>query len=204
MYAAFVGLDWADQQHDTCCQAAEGSVPLHGQVAQRAEDLEAWASELRSRFGGRPIALCLEQSRGAVIHALMKYEFFVLFPVNPKQFARFREAFSPGGAKANASDAELLCVFVQQHHERLRAWKPDDETTCSLRLLVEDRRLHSPYRVTGQGFDRGPVRLTGRLRAHSRSNLVAVRSCPERLRSLGIAAESAAAFVPLPPDRNLD
>lgn len=139
-YAAFVGLDWADQQHAVCCQAAEGGVPLQSQVAQRAEELEAWASELRGRFGGRPIAVCLEQSRGAVIYALMKYEFFVLFPVNPKQFARFREAFSPGGAKNDLSDAELLCTFVQQHHQRLRAWKPDDETTRTLRLLVEDRR----------------------------------------------------------------
>jgi transposase len=71
---------------------------------------------------------------------LLKYEFLVLFPINPKQLASYRDAFVPCGPKDDPTDAELLCLFVEQHHTRLRAWRPDDPSTRTLRLLTEDRR----------------------------------------------------------------
>lgn len=137
-FAAFIGLDWGDQQHAICLAA--GGQRLTTSLAQKAEDLEAWAADLRTRFGGRPIAICLEQSRGALLYALLKYEFLVLFPINPKQLASYRDAFVPCGPKDDPTDAELLCLFVEQYHARLRAWRPDDVSTRTLRLLVEDRR----------------------------------------------------------------
>src|SRR5262249_7063023 len=81
-----------------------------------------------------------EQSRGALLYALMKYEGLVLFPINPKQLAKYREAFVPSGAKNDPGDAELLARFVREHHPRLRMWRPDDAVTRGLRLLCEDRR----------------------------------------------------------------
>lgn len=137
-FAAFVGLDWGDQQHAVCL-AANGQ-RLTSVVAQKAEDIEDWVTSLRTRFGGRPVAVCLEQSRGPLIYALLKYDFLVLFSVNPKQLSSFRDAFVPGGSKDDPTDAELLCLFVEQHHARLRHWKPDDLSTRTLRMLVEDRR----------------------------------------------------------------
>jgi transposase len=137
-YAAFVGIDWADAEHAVCL-STEGEVE-HTSVPQDAAALDAWVAGLRQRFGGRPVAVCLEQSRGALLYALMKYDCLVLFPLNPKQLARYREAFGPSGAKNDPGDAELLARFVREHFPRLRAWKPDDALTRSLRLLTEDRR----------------------------------------------------------------
>jgi transposase len=137
-YAAFVGIDWADESHEIYL-AANGQNEQRS-VAQCAEDLEAWANDLRTRFGGQPVAICLEQSRGALVYALLKYDFLVLFPINPKQLARFREAFAPSGAKDDPVDALRLCQFISQYHEQLRPWRPDDEGTRILRLLTEDRR----------------------------------------------------------------
>lgn len=137
-FAAYIGLDWGDQKHAVCL--ATGGQYVTTDLAQEADDIEAWAGELRTRFGGRPIAVCLEQSRGALVYALLKYEFLVLFPINPKQLSSYRDAFVPCGPKDDPTDAELLCLFVEQHHARLRKWRPDDESTRTLRLLVEDRR----------------------------------------------------------------
>lgn len=137
-FAAFIGLDWGDQQHAVCLATLGEHVTTA--ISQQAEDLEAWATDLRMRFGGRPIAVCLEQSRGALVYALLKYEFLVLFPINPKQLASFRDAFVPCGPKDDPTDAQLLCLFVAQNHAKLRAWKPDDASTRMLRLLVEHRR----------------------------------------------------------------
>ena len=139
-FAAFIGIDWADEKHDLCLLPAGGGGPHPSTLAQDPAAIAAWAAELRQRWGGRPIAVCLEQSRGALIGALLQYEFLVLFPLNPKQLAAYREALSPSGAKDDRTDAELLAQFLRDHHHQLRAWRPDDEVTRGLRLLTEQRR----------------------------------------------------------------
>jgi transposase len=138
-FAAFVGIDWADEEHAVSL-TVNGRDYEASRVPQRAEKLEAWAAQLRVRFAGRPVAVCLEQSRGALAYALQKYDFLVLFPINPKQLARYREALAPSHAKDDPTDAQLACRFVEQHHRQLRPWRPDGETTRALRLLTEDRR----------------------------------------------------------------
>jgi transposase len=74
------------------------------------------------------------------MYALQKYDFLVLFPINPKQLARYREALSPSGTKNDPLDAQRLAEFVRSFHGELRCWRPDDELTRSLRLLTESRR----------------------------------------------------------------
>jgi transposase len=137
-YAAFIGIDWADEKHDVYLMA-DGKCE-HCVIAQDAEALQAWVSDLRRRFDGRPVAVCLEQSRGGLIYALLNYEFLVLFPINPKQLSRYREALAPSGCKGDPADARLLCRFLAEHHNALRPWQPDDQATRALRILCEDRR----------------------------------------------------------------
>ena len=140
--AAFVGIDWADQQHAIVLRAATSNARLeHRSIGSEPAALAEWVLEVRERFAsaGR-ILVCLEQSRGALIHFLMGYECFALYPINPKQLASYREAFRPSGAKDDPVDAELLCQFVSLHHESLRPWHPDDGLTRKLALLCEKRR----------------------------------------------------------------
>lgn len=145
-YAAFIGIDWADTEHAVCLLTPDRP-PERQVIAQKAEDLAAWAIQLRDRFAGKQIAVCLEQSRGALIYALMQYEFLVLFPINPSQLAAYRKALNPSGAKDDPKDALLLASFLREHGEQLRAWKPDDEVTRGLRLLTEQRRKWVEDRV---------------------------------------------------------
>ncbi len=139
-FAAFIGLDWSDQKHDLCLvDTATGAQEL-SVIKQTPESLAEWALALRTRFRGERIAVCLEQSRGPVIYALMKYDFITLYPINPKTLARFREAFSPSRAKDDPQDAQYLVELLIHHRDRLKAWLPDDEKTRTLQLLVEHRR----------------------------------------------------------------
>lgn len=137
---AWVGLDWADQGHEIRLQAAGSEVSESFQVEQKAEALHAWVAQLRARFPQGKIALTLEQSRGAVIYALMNYDFLLLYPLPPQTLARYRQAFANSGAKSDRRDADLLLELVRTHSDRLRAWHPDDALTRQLRLLVEYRR----------------------------------------------------------------
>lgn len=139
-FAAYIGIDWADQKHDVALLPAGHEQAEHRQVEQTPEALDAWATELRQRFGGRPVAVCLEQSKGGLIYALMKYEFLVLYPINPKQLARFREALAPSGRKDDPTDASLALLLLVKHRDQLRPWRPDDAPTRLIRILAEDRR----------------------------------------------------------------
>ena len=77
----------------------------------------------------------------------MMYDFIVLYPINPKALARFREAFRTSGAKDDPSDSELLLDLVMNHHARLRAWTPDTTDARKLQLLCEQRRKMVNHRV---------------------------------------------------------
>src|SRR5437764_5020747 len=69
-FAAFMGIDWADQTHAWALELATHCGVEHGDLAHTPEALEAWAAELAHRFGGQPIAVAIEQSRGALLFML--------------------------------------------------------------------------------------------------------------------------------------
>jgi transposase len=140
--AAYIGIDWADQKHAVALRSATEPAKIqHQLIDQRPEALMEWIGQLQQCFGSRgKILVCLEQSRGALIYHLMGYELFELYPVNPLQLSRYRETFSPGGAKDDRPDAELLCELLYCHRDRLKAWKPDTELNRKLAFLNEGRR----------------------------------------------------------------
>lgn len=139
-FAAFVALDWADRQHHFALEEAASRRRSSGVIEHTPQQVQAWVSELLQRFGGQPIAVCLEQSRGPLLAMLSQYESLVLYPVNPVMAKRLRQAFYPSGAKDDAPDAVLLLDLLVRHRERLRRLDPDTAEMRSLQLLVEQRR----------------------------------------------------------------
>ena len=91
-YGAYVGIDWADRTHVISVRAGNNAVERY-ELPHTAEAIAEWVSGLQQRFPGQRIAVALEQSRGALIYALMSYDCLVLYPVNPKALAKYREAF---------------------------------------------------------------------------------------------------------------
>jgi transposase len=139
-YAAFVGLDWGSEKHSIALQAAGSKEIERYELKQNPEDLHGWLSRLQDKFGGRFVAVAIEQTKGAVIHALMSYDFVHVFRINPKSMADYRKAFSPGGAKDDPTDADYLLEWVTLHRDRLKPWVPDNPQTRALQRLVEFRR----------------------------------------------------------------
>jgi len=137
---AWVGLDWADQEHQGRLQAVGSSQVESFVLVQRPEALQGWVSQLRTRFPFGRVAIAVEQARGALIYALMTYDSLVLYPVPPKTLADYRKAFFSSGAKSDPEDADLLLELVRCHADRLRAWQPDDTRTRQIQMLSEQRR----------------------------------------------------------------
>jgi transposase len=173
-FAALVGIDWADRKHDVCLQPGRDGRRESLVLEQRPEAIDDWANGLRKRFGNQPVAVCLEQTKGALIHALLKYEHLVLYPVNPQTLARLRKAFAPSGAKDDPTDAALAVDVLLQHFEKLRPWMPEDPCTRQLQALVQARR-----RVVEQR-----VRVTNRLMANLKGYFPQAMECFESLDSV--------------------
>jgi transposase len=138
--AAFAAIDWADQKNFWRLRPADSQKEEHGELENTPEAVEVWAASLYERFGGRPIAICLEQSRGALVYMLAKYPHLVLFPVHPTTAARYRQTFCTSGAKDDPSDTASLLDLLMRHPEQLRPQLPDTTETRLLQFLVEERR----------------------------------------------------------------
>lgn len=138
-FVAWIGFDWGDKEHAFVLQTSDPLTET-GTLRHSAESLHAWLKSLAERFGGRPVALGIESSRGASIHVLAQYPWLTLYPINPLTSSRYRQAFVPSGAKDDLPDAAVLMELVRYHHEKLRALQWNDEQTRALNGLVQARR----------------------------------------------------------------
>jgi transposase len=139
-FAAVVAIDWADQKHYWSLQKVGSKQIERGHLDNTPEAVETWMTELRLRFPGRPLAVALEQRRGALVTMLSKYSELYLYPVHPFTLAKYREAFYPSRSKNDPNDADLLRELLWQHRDRLRRLDPDTAGMRRLQVEVENRR----------------------------------------------------------------
>jgi hypothetical protein len=136
---AWIGLDWGHKQHAFALQDRSGHSE-RGPLVHTSENLHQWLRQIGRRYGGRPVALAIEASRGAVIHALLNYAWLTIYPINPITSARYRVAFTPSGAKDDQPDADVLLELVRDHAAKLRPLEVQDPQTVKLTELVQVRR----------------------------------------------------------------
>ena len=138
--AAYIGLDWGDQQH-AFSLIAEGSHQIEaGQVVQTAETLHAWLEQLQDRFQGRPVVLGVEAGRRPLLYVLAQYSWLEIYPINPLTSSRFRKAFKVSGAKDDQPDSAVVLELVRFHRDKLTRWEPPEEQIHLLDALVQVRR----------------------------------------------------------------
>ena len=136
----WVGVDWADEKHSLARCQPDGSQGQMHWLEQKPQALDDFFLGLRQKYPQGRIAVVLEQSRGALLYALLKYSFLRLFPVNPRCLSDFRAALRASGAKADPTDAELLREMACKHSQYLREFQLEDGPTRQLTLLTELRR----------------------------------------------------------------
>ena len=139
VFTAYIGIDWADTKHDICMQPRCGGKREFNQLTHRPDNIDHWAHSVSQRFGGK-IAVALELSKGPIVYALQKHDCFVIFPINPSTLAKYREAFSPSGAKDDPTDAELALDLIVRHPHRFKPLNPQSVEMRTLASLVEQRR----------------------------------------------------------------
>ncbi len=138
--AFVVGIDWATDKHEACVIDPTGKVLSREQLAQSTEAIDSWVNDLLAKAQGKPIAIALEQTKGALVYALMHRAMVYLFPINPQQLASYRKSFSNANAKDDVWEAFLIARFLFERRRELRMWVPDDEPTRLVSQLAVARR----------------------------------------------------------------
>jgi transposase len=139
-FAAFISIDWADQKHIVCMQTAGDQTVQEREILQTPQALSDWCNGLLAQFPNQKLAIIIEGNRGGLLYHLLGYPAFVIYPINPKAAAKYREAIYPNGSKTDPIDAHLLLDFLCRHRDCLRPLVPDSVETRILGQLSEDRR----------------------------------------------------------------
>ena len=122
-YAAWLGIDWADEKHRWALQVAGQAGREQGELTHTAEAVEQFLVNLAARFPGQRIALVLEQSRGWLLFMLGKYAHVVLYPIHPNLLDHYRKSFFPSLALP-LSENFSLDIGTQMSRRRGSACTP--------------------------------------------------------------------------------
>jgi transposase len=148
----FVGVDWASTEHQVCLLDSKAAVQKA--FAHDAVGLGAMVDWLTGQAGDpEQIAVAIETPHGPVVEALMDRGIAV-FAINPKQLDRFRDRFSPAGAKDDRRDALVLASSLRTDRHCFRRIDALDPKIVELRewsrmadeLKEEHRRLSNRIR----------------------------------------------------------
>jgi len=137
----FLGVDWGSAEHWARLAAAGGGGRLGPRrFAHGGEGLAALADWALAASGVRPeeIWVAIEVPHGPVVESLIERGSRV-FSINPKQADRFRDRFSPAGAKDDSRDAEVLADALRTDPRAFREIRPTPALIVELR---EWSRMH--------------------------------------------------------------
>jgi transposase len=105
------------------------------------------------------LAIAIEIPRGAIVETLTEHGFAV-FSINPKQLDRFRDRYSPAGAKDDSRDAFVLADSLRTDRHCFHAVRLDEPAVVRMRELSrldddlrdEMRRLNNQLREQWHRF----------------------------------------------------
>jgi len=132
----FAGIDWGSEKHRVCLMNAAGNVLAERWVEHSGDSLAELVDWLRQQSSAAPQALAaaIEIPRGAVVETLVE-QGFAVFSINPKQLDRFRDRYSPAGAKDDRRDAFVLADSLRTDPHCFHAVRLDEPVMIRLREL---------------------------------------------------------------------
>lgn len=149
----FGGIDWGSEKHRICLTDGDGKVVAERWTQHSSAGLAELIAWLRESLGFPPatVAMAIEVPRGAIVEALTEHGFAV-FSINPKQLDRFRDRYSPAGAKDDRRDAFVLADSLRTDRHCFHAVRLAEPALIRLRELsrLEDDICDQQRRLTNQ------------------------------------------------------
>ena len=189
----FVGVDWGQEYHQCWVTAGDGSKLDESQVEHSRDGLERFCERLDELCCGdrSRVHVAIEVSHGAVVEALLERGFQV-YSINPKQLDRFRDRFSPSGAKDDRRDAQVLASSLRTDPDAFRRLCLPDRLILQLRECsrmhdeLQQDRQRTANRLREQLYRYYPqfLKLTGDVRLGWALELWQLAPSPDSVESL--------------------
>ena len=149
----FLGLDWGSEQHRACLLNRVGDLVAERWIEHSGNglaELLAWLAD-HTAVPPAEVAVAIEVPRGALVETLVEQQFAV-FSLNPKQLDRFRDRYTPAGAKDDRRDAFVLADSLRTDLPCFHAVRLDDPVVIRLRELsrLEDDLRQEQNRLSNQ------------------------------------------------------
>ncbi|MGH7134062.1 MAG: IS110 family transposase [Phycisphaerales bacterium] len=131
----YAGVDWASRSHHVRLIDGDGRSLGERVFKHDGEGLAAMADWLMATSGAeRPadIAVAIEVPHGPVVETLLERGFAV-HALNPKQMDRFRDRYSPAGAKDDSRDALVMASALRTDPHCFRRLAAADPVVVELR-----------------------------------------------------------------------
>lgn len=135
-FRLFAGIDWGSEKHRVCLMNRDGHILAERWIEHNGDSLAELTAWLRRETSDAPslLAAALEIPRGAMVETLLEHGFAV-FSINPKQLDRFRDRYSPAGAKDDRRDAFVLADSLRTDRHCFRTVRLHDPVLIRLREL---------------------------------------------------------------------
>jgi Transposase len=135
----FVGDDWAEDHHDVEIQDESGRVLVRARLPEGVAGIGRLHALIGARLGEGDgpgeVFVGIETDRGPWVQALIAAG-YVVYPINPRQAARFRERHSNSGAKSDGGDAHMLSDAVRTDGHQLRRAAGDSGLAEAVKLVA--------------------------------------------------------------------
>lgn len=153
IFAYFAGIDWGTEKHRVCLMNHTGQILAERWIEHSGDSLAELIAWLRQQTSDSPssLAAAIEIPRGAIVETLLEHGFAV-FSINPKQLDRFRDRYSPAGAKDDRRDAFVLADSLRTDMHCFRPVRLDDPALIRLRELsrLDDEVAQEQNRATNR------------------------------------------------------
>jgi transposase len=139
----FAGDDWARDHHDIEVMDGAGKVLARKRLPEGVAGMTQ-LHELIGRFlpedtDDADVVIGIETDRGPWVAALLAAGYTV-FPVNPRQAARYRERHGVSGAKSDAGDAHMLADMVRTDSHQLRRAAGDSPEAAAINVVARTHK----------------------------------------------------------------
>jgi transposase len=134
------GIDWSERHHDVAIVNQDGAMVARARVSHNITGFGQLV-ELLAEHAAEPTAIeiAIESDKGLLVAAL-RAAGFVVFAINPRAVARYRERYGQAGGKSDPGDAVVLANILRTDRHAHRRLPADSDLASAVKAAARQHQ----------------------------------------------------------------
>lgn len=135
-----VGIDWAEIHHDVAIMNTDGAVIARARIDTGATGFIELLNLIASHGGtAEDTPVAIETDKNLLVVALADAG-FIVYPINPRAVARYRERHGQAGGKSDPGDAAILANILRTDRDAHRTLPATTEHARAIKALARQHQ----------------------------------------------------------------